>query len=270
MKLRLIPPGEFKMGSSREEIARLKKEIKEADERSPWLEAVERESAAHLVRLTRSYYLGVHEVTVAQFRRFVETTGYKTEVERDGKGGKILHSETGAYTSDPKATWRNPARYAVKDDYPVVQVSWNDAQEFCRWLSKMEGRTYRLPTEAEWEFACRAGSAGRFSFGDDPFEQGRYVVFDQPAPQPVGSRRPNRFGLFDMEGNALEWCGDWYGGPYSAAAQADPQGAPDGTDRVTRGGGHDDPSWACRCAARSVDPPSDRLYDTGFRVALDR
>src|SRR5262249_33086778 len=154
-----------------------KKEIAEADDRRAELEVVDREAAAHQVRLTRPYYLGVHEVTVAQFRRFVEATGYKTEAERDGKGGKTIHPETGAYLNDPKATWRNPANYAVQDDYPVFQVSWNDAQEFCRWLSKKEGPAYRLPTEAEWEFACRAGSAGRFSFGDDPFEQGKYVVF---------------------------------------------------------------------------------------------
>src|SRR5262249_16012655 len=155
--------------------------------------------------------------------------GYKTDAERDGKGGLVPTGPLSAEGKhDPKATWRKPHNYDVKDDHTAPQISWNDAQEFCRWLSAKEGRTYRLPTEAEWEFACRAGRGGVYSFGYDAFERADYVVYNQRAPMPVGSKKPNRFGLFDMEGNAWEWCSDWFA-PHSAIAETNPQGLHHGT-----------------------------------------
>jgi formylglycine-generating enzyme required for sulfatase activity len=150
----------------------------------------------------------------------------------------------------------------------VVHVSWNDAAAFCRWLGETEGRTYRLPTDAEWEFACRAGSDGLYGSGDDPFERPKYVVSGRTGPAAVGTKRANRFGLFDMEGNVWEWCADWWAG-YSTSAETDPRGPPDGTFRVQRGGGYGNAEWGCRCGLRSYDAPGERFSDTGFRVVLD-
>ena len=266
MSFRLIPPGEFTMGSDQEQIAKLKKDAREAKEGTNWDTVLDGEGPVHRVRLTRPYYLGECEVTVAQFRQFVQATGYKTECERNGKGG-MVPTDTGDEKADPKASWRNPLNSPAKDDQPVLQMSWNDAQEFCRWLGQKEGRSYRLPTEAEWEFACRAGSAGRFSFGDDPFSQAQHAVFDQDGPAAAGSKKPNRFGLFDMEGNAWEWCADWYAA-YSGTAVTDPQGPATGTDRVLRGGDFLHDWWVARPAVRVIWPPGESHFADGFRVAI--
>jgi formylglycine-generating enzyme required for sulfatase activity len=272
MKLRLIPPAQYRMGSTKEQIAKLKKEATEAKEDS-WQDTIEGEGPVHNVRLRQPYYMGVYEVTMAQFRRFVEAKSYKTEAERNGKGG-MIPTGTGETKRDPKATWRNPYNFAVKDDFPVLQISWNDAQEFCRWLSEKESRTYRLPTEAEWEFACRAGSTGLYSFGDHPLEQDHHAVFDQAAPRSVGSKKPNQFGLFDMEGNAWEWCADWLGS-YSDAAKpnpvgftTNPRGPLKGTARAVRGGDYLHLSWVSRPAVRVLLSPSDSNAGTGFRVVI--
>ena len=222
----------------------------------------------HHVRLTQPYYMGVFEVTQAQFREFVEAEAYQTEAERSGKGG-FVPDGAGGNKLDPKASWRNPYHYDAKDNFPVLQVTWNDAQEFCLWLSKKEGRTYRLATEAEWEFACRAGSGGLFSFGDDPFERPEHLVAQQAAPMAVGSKKPNSFGLFDMEGNAWEWCADWFG-PYSGTAETNPQGMPRGTTRAIRGGSYMHRSWASRPAMRVGVPPGESHARHGFRVVLGR
>src|SRR5690606_4345323 len=112
-------------------------------------------------RIARPFYLGTHEVTVGQYRRFVEETGYK------GGAGFAFSTARGKFVSSPSADWSNTG-FPQDDKLPVVNVSWNDAQAFCRWLSKKEGVRYRLPTEAEWERACRAGTKDRFWGGDDP------------------------------------------------------------------------------------------------------
>jgi len=141
-KLVLIPAGEFMMGSPEDE-----------EERND-------EEKQHRVRITRSFYLGIHEVTIAQFRRFVDDTKYKTEAEKDELGGLGWNEAEGKFKVDPKYTWRNSG-FKQEDSHPVVNVSWNDAEAFCAWLSKKEGQAYRLPTEAEWEYACRAGTRNR-------------------------------------------------------------------------------------------------------------
>ena len=265
MKLRLIPPGEFMMGTPQEQIAKLKSEVFES-KGDHWMDIIQMEGPVHLARLTQPYYMGVYEVTQAQFRQFVEAEAYQTEAERNGRGG-FVPDGAGGNMVDPKASWRNPYNYDVKDDFPVLQVSWNDAQEFCVWLSKKEGRTYWLATEAEWEFACRAGSAGLFSFGDDPFQRTKHAVSQQATPMVVGSKKPNPFGLFDMEGNAWEFCADWFG-PYSGTAETNPQGMPNGPTRAMRGGSYMHRSWASRPAMRGCVPPSESHACNGFRVAL--
>ena len=126
------------------------------------------EHPRHRVRITRAFYLGQYAVTVGQFKRFAHDAGYKTEAKRDGTGGWGYNPEDRKCEGrHPKYNWLNPG-FAQTDDHPVVNVTWNDAVAFCRWLSRKEGKTYRLPTEAEWEYACRAGTTTRYCNGDDP------------------------------------------------------------------------------------------------------
>ena len=138
MKFVLIPPGEFLMGTPADRFGSAQ------------------EKPQHRVRITRPYYLDTHEVTRGEFSQFVAATGYKTEAERDG-GRAATFNAKGDLHEDQNAGWKNPG-FEQTDVHPVVIVSWNDAAAFCRWLSEKEGATYRLPTEAEWEYACRAGT----------------------------------------------------------------------------------------------------------------
>ncbi len=201
--------------------------------REEWQARDADEAPAHRVRITRAFYLGAGEVTNAQYEKF-----------------------------DPAHKRLRGAR----DDEPVVSVSWAQAVEFCAWLSKKEGKPYRLPTEAEWEYACRAGTA-------TPFHAGATIVPEQAnfmgrKPEPVESYPPNGWRLHDMHGNVAEWCLDWYG-PYEAGEQADPVGRADGYARVVRGGSHlgGSPRY-CRSSNRSGHLPEDANRATGFRVAL--
>jgi formylglycine-generating enzyme required for sulfatase activity len=278
MEFALIPAGTFQMGT------RLTPE--QIHQRYPGgkVEYYEGETQ-HQVKLTKSFYLGVYEVTVGHFRKFVEAEGYKTDAERDGKGGYGYDAETGQYSQDSKYSWRNPG-FEQDDKHPVVNVSWNDAVAFCKWLSRVEGRDYRLPTEAEWEYSCRAGSSREFTYGDDA-EQ--LVLFgnvadaslrtkfpNSPAVKAndgtlftsrVGSYRSNEFGLHDMHGNVLEWCFDWYGA-YPTSNLVDPIGPKAGSSRVLRGGGWLARAAFCRSAFRGGFTPVVRGYDLGFRVAM--
>ncbi len=170
----------------------------------------------------------------------------------------------------------------------MVNVSWNDAVAFCKWLSGKEAKTYRLPTEAEWEYACRAGTTTRYSSGDDPktlakvgnvadasfkaqFPDGGYTIKAHDGfvfTAPVGSFQPNAFGLYDMHGNAWQWCADKYGEKYQAAPSADdPSGPNSGDLRVLRGGSWVDGPIYTRSAKRSGITPGSRFDGTGFRVA---
>jgi formylglycine-generating enzyme required for sulfatase activity len=238
----------------------------------------------HQVKLTKSFYLGVNEVTVGQFRKFVEVENYKTDAERDGKGGWGYDAETGEFSQDSKYSWRNPG-FEQDDKHPVVNVSWNDAVAFCEWLSRVEGRDYRLPTEAEWEYGCRAGSSREFTFGDDAEQlvgfgnvadaslKTKYEVTTVRSndgsifTSRVGSYRSNEFGLHDMHGNVWEWCSDWYG-DYPSSAVVDPVGPATGSDRVYRGGSWSNLAANCRSAFRFRYSPGYRNGDLGFRLAL--
>jgi formylglycine-generating enzyme required for sulfatase activity len=186
-----------------------------------------------------------------------------------------------------KYSWRN-AGFEQTDEHPVVNVSWNDAVAFCNWLSKKESKTYRLPTEAEWEYACRAGTTTRYYSGDDPetlakvgnvadaalkakFPDLKYTLKasdDYVFTAPVGSFKPNALGLFDMHGNAFQWCADWYGAEYYAASPVDdPTGPDSGTDRVLRGGSWNFGPLYSRSAKRFGLTPDLRSSYSGFRVA---
>ncbi len=198
------------------------------------------ERPAHPVKLTRSFWIATHEVTVAQFRKFVVATGYKTTAEKTGRGARAFNPAekegVNRFVLKPDCTWQKPG-FEQTDDHPVTCVSWQDAVAFCEWLSKTEGVAYRLPTEAEWEYAARAGSDTIYAGGDAPAtvyahgnigdsaleaahpgtvkrqhltltpeEQTDGVVFTAP----VGRFKPNAWGLFDTHGNVWEWCSDKY------------------------------------------------------------
>jgi formylglycine-generating enzyme required for sulfatase activity len=167
---------------------------------------------------------------------------------------------------------KNPSQFAGSD-LPVERVTWEEANEFCRRLSAMVGKTYRLPTEAEWEYACRAGSTGLWSFGDDERSLQRFAWYDENARQAthaVGTRKPNAWGLHDMHGNVWEWCADWYSASaYAGGDATDPSGPASGEARVMRGGSYGALGPACRAANRFYTTPDQRLFATGLRVVLE-
>ena len=207
MKFRVIPPGEFLMGTSDEEIAKLLEEAKDSTETERKLIVVHidgrpTESPPHHVTITSPFAIGEHEVTIGQFRKFIEATNYQTDAEKDGQGGSGF--EKGQTVRAPEFLWSNSGlKPPPTDNYPVVNVSWNDVRAFCKWLSAEERVLYRLPIEAEWEFACRAGSETRFFFGDNDDQMKQ---FSSVSYQPVGSLQANMFGLYDVHGNVWEWC----------------------------------------------------------------
>jgi len=230
MKLVRVPKGEFVMGS------RPGNPNADGDER------------AHAVTLTRDYWIGAFEVTQSQYERVM---GRNPSL---GQGPGI--EDGGAH-------------------HPVDRISWNDAVEFCTRLSALPderaaGRVYRLPTEAEWEYACRAGSPGEYAFGDDVRMLGEYAWYAENSgiePHPVGRKKPNAWGLYDMHGNAWEWCADWYE-RYSGGPAIDPTGPSQGTDRVYRGGSNGYAAPYCRSANRTATRPSWEGF-VSVRVAMD-
>jgi formylglycine-generating enzyme len=240
------------------------------------------EAPEHVVTLP-AFWIDKHEVTVAEFARFTGSSGYRTEAERLG-WTLVFDREAGEWTRVDGASWRDPDGSGSPPgaDAPVTQVSWNDAVEFARWAGK------RLPTEAEWEFAARGGTAGRrYSWGDElrpggkpvaNWWQGRFPDADTGedgyrGTAPVMSYGPNGFGLFDMGGNVWEWTADWFDpGYYRVSPAEDPRGPASGIERTMRGG-----SWMCaenfcsnyRVAARSHATPDTGLNNLGFRCARD-
>jgi formylglycine-generating enzyme required for sulfatase activity len=154
-------------------------------------------------------------------------------------------------------------------DKPVEMVSWRDAMEFCIRLSAREGKTYRLPTQAEWEYACRAGTTTEYSFGNDAASLGEYAWFRENSEwetHPIGQKKPNAWGLRDMHGNVSEWCLDpWK--EYSSDAVTDSPSAEEVANRVSRGGYWHSPAKYCRSASRAWSEPGFRAAEKGFRVA---
>lgn len=228
MTLALIPVGEFLMGSPRGGPDRAVNEFPQ-----------------HHVRITRPFYLGTIEVTQGQWETVMHTT-----------------------------PWRGQEFVVDGADLPAVWISWVDAVEFCRRLSAIDHMSYRLPTEAEWEYACRAGTKTRYIFGDDESRLEDYAWYGKNA----GSKHPfafrgglkpaNAFGLFDMHGNVLEWCSDWYDGNYySQTPEDDPPGPANGSGRVCRGGSYILVAELCRSASRASGWPEHHDYFVGFRVA---
>lgn len=250
------PAGTFRMGSPDNEPQRA------SDER------------LHKVALSRGLWLAVRPVTVAQFRAFATATKHRTRAEIDG----------GAFDPagrmDPRRTWQSPG-FPQDDQHPVTCVSWEDASAFCAWLRKETGRPVRLPTEAEWEYACRAGADGKpFSFGPTLTpEQANYDCNDaypggrrgepRRGTTPVGTYAANAWGLLDVHGNVAEWCQDDYGDVEPPAEVTDPLVRLASNRRVVRGGSWADPPRHCRSASRRWLIATCCRNDTGFRVAVD-
>ncbi len=205
-------------------------------------EAAPSEKPRHRVRITRPFALGMHEVTQEQYERVM---------------GK------------------NPGHFKGYPQRPVDSVPWADAVEFCRRLSEKEGARYRLPTEAEWEYACRAGSKKVYAFDDYPIEVSEYAWWarnSRDMTHPVGLKKPNAWGLYDMLGNIPEWCADRYRDNYYKQSPVDDPEGPEGeggADRVLRGGSYLAPPSSCRCAHRDRGSPNERRADRGFRVARE-
>ena len=288
-----IPAGEFLMGSDESPQA-LAQAFPHADPKR--LTDLADERPVHRVRITRDFWLGAHEVTLDQFRQFVQASGYVPESVRDGTGAYGFNpnydpsrTERGDLFEgrDARYSWQNTG-FAQTDRHPVVNVTWNDAVAMAKWLSQREGVTYRLPTEAEWEYAARAGTRTRYPAGDPPdvllnsantFDRESALRWPRwreqagpgsdgfPFTAPVGSYPPNAFGLHDMIGNAWEWVADWYGENYYARSPVDdPQGPAEGTVRVRRGGSwHSWPLYS-RVAFRNWNTPETRYVLVGFRL----
>jgi formylglycine-generating enzyme required for sulfatase activity/serine/threonine protein kinase len=289
MRLTLIPPGEFMMGSTPEQNA-VGRKMGEADGLKPedyYWQRLPEEMPIHRVALTKPLAMGATEVTIGQFRKFVDATKYITETEKLGGGYSHRDTATNKDVFDPKRTWSAPG-YAVTDDSPVTQTTWNDAAAFCNWLSQQERRipsyradgkgswlvadqadSYRLPTEAEWEYACRAGTTTQFWFGDDAALLPQYDWFKKNAgdkAQPVAAKQPNPFGLYDMHGNVREWCQDLYEGKWYERSPSDnPTGPTSGSFRVIRGGGWTYRASYSRSAFRYCRTPSYRYHYYGLR-----
>ena len=302
MKLVMIPSGEFLMGGDEDGLMVLER-----------FEYTTREEIAdqyplHRVRITKPFLIGAHEVTLGQFLSFYhEAWKGRLDCERDGRGGS-------GWTGGAK--WLQQRNFTPWSwgfsgqtmDHPAVNVSWNDAAAFCAWLSKKEGKSYRLPTEAEWEYACKAGTKTRYWFGDDPeqlvrHENGPDQAYRAKNPDgsstvakrgtdtkipfphlrgndgykftaPAGSFDANPFGLFDMHGNVQEWVADWHAaGTYANSAADDPRGPATGARRVVRGGAaagrYGDLPVFFRSASRDSLEPSGRACSIGFRVVCE-
>lgn len=265
MSLQLIPPGEFDMGLSARELSELQELPNSALGPSGW----NAETPQHPVRLTQPYWLGTHEVTVADFRKFVVATNYQTDAELASGWGH----ENATWVMKPGFSWKSMGEHPVTDDMAAVNLSYNDAEHFCRWLSRTERSTYRLPTEAEWEFACRAGQGGTWATTNRNERIGDMAWFQENAAQrihAIGTRpKANGFGLYDMLGNESEWCHDYYHSNYvTGALPENPLGPDVGQLRVQRGGSFAAHRQQLRLTARDAQPPSSPTNGS-FRVVCE-
>ena len=247
IELVLVLPGKFTQGSPGNEPGR------EADE--------ERRD----VTITQAFYMSVTPVSLGAWKQFVQATNYRTEAEKGTSGG--FGFVEGKLIQGKQYTWKNPG-FPQTDEDPVVMVTWDDAQAFCRWFSKSLKRKCTLPTEAQWEYAARAGTAG-LRYGEPLDEVAWHRGNSNGVTHPVGQNRANPWGLKDMYGPVWQWCEDWYA-PYDGKSALDPlQRNPNLSDkprRVLRGGSFiSDPSHS-RSAERYRNDPKSRNADNGFRI----
>ena len=254
-ELAVVPGGPFLMGSD---------------------DGEEDERPAHLVDVDE-FHIGVQPITNAEYARFVRESGHRPPglhdlplVVRAGTGDR---EDVFRRTSEPYV-WRDGEPPRERLDHPVTLVAWDDAAAYCTWLSTVTGRTFRLPTEAEWEKACRGGSRGQCYPWGERFENAMVNFLDEPANRDAHGTTPcrtfpsNGYGLFDMAGNVWEWVNDWYAPDvYGAPDRSNPSGPASGRLRIVRGGG-----WLSadvrmlRCSHRHKVPPDTYTYAIGFRV----
>ncbi|MCJ7520830.1 MAG: formylglycine-generating enzyme family protein, partial [Dehalococcoidia bacterium] len=244
----LIPAGEFMMGS-------------------PSGEGSDDEHPQHTVYVD-AFYMDKYEVTNAQYKKFCDTTSYVTEAEKKGSSW----ARTGSKWKEMQgANWRHPigpdSDIDAVLDHPVVHINWEDATAYAEWAGK------RLPTEAEWEKTCRSGTSTKYSFGNSESQLGDYAWYDSNSgnkTHPVGQKKPNSWGLYDMHGNVWEWCSDWYDlGYYAVSPSRNPSGPTNGQYRVVRGGSWDYYADCLRSARRFILTPSNSYDSIGFRCAQD-
>lgn len=246
----VLPKGRFTMGAAADEVGRKPTE-----------------QPAHDVTISSLVGIGRFEIRRGEFARFAREAGYVTEAET-GDGCWVWQS--GELSKVNGTSWLKPG-FDQTDAHPAVCVSWNDAQAYVKWLSQKTGKTYRLPTEAEWEFAARARSTQRFSFGQDESrlpEYGWYVLNSGGHTHAVGERKANAFGLYDMHGNAWEWTQDcWHenftNAPTDGSAWTDPASC---NRRVFRGGSWGEKALSSRTATRAGSAVDNRSNFVGFRV----
>jgi formylglycine-generating enzyme len=235
------------------------------------------ESPATKVTLTKDFWLGATEVTVAQWRYFADTTGHISEAEINGAGLYLIKKKAGERQRG--LSWRSPG-YEQAENHPVVGISWYDAQQFCKWVNDREGAagrlpagyTYTFPTESQWEYAAKAGNTDDIP---DPTEYAWFRDTSGGATHPVGTKKPNAWGLYDMQGNVWEWVLDWYGN-YPGGEVVDYQGPPSANDRNVirphhelRGGGKGDPPGHGISVTNRWSTTGNTQNDwVGFRVAL--
>lgn len=275
MRFSRIPAGDFLMGATELVVP---------------LENGHCETPAHRVVISTDFWMSQTEVTVGQFRRFVHETDYRTEYADIGLGCNSLNLKTGQVQQLNETQWDSPG-FGQTNEHPVVCVSHGDATAYCEWLSKIHGRAFRLPSEAEWEYACRAGSESTFSTGNnseslqgaanigDVALRKKYGSAEGTAPwndgfpftAPVGSFRPNDFGLFDMHGNVGEWCSDWFDAEYyKTSPTVDPTGPKwQQHCRVVRGGSWYNTALSCRSSGRHDGIETAPSTTNGFRVVLE-
>lgn len=251
---RWCPPGTFKMGSPESEEDRGYDEVQ------------------HDVTITKGFWMMETEVTVGMFKAFVDETGYKSHGDIPVSFGG---EEFGGWYANPSLSWMKP-EYSQNDNCPVTCVSLDDAASFCKWLSDKTGQKILLPTEAQWEYACRAGSSTAFFWGNTlngdkancdgnyPYgtnEKGKFLK----KALPVRSYSPNAWGLYDMHGNVWERCADWYDRNYPEGDVVDPVGPKTGVYTVNRGGGWNRKAEYARSSYRDKDEPEVRINNLGFR-----
>jgi formylglycine-generating enzyme required for sulfatase activity len=279
MEMIQIPSGSFVMGSSEADIAWAMTTLAGGAPVS-----LEHEYPFHKVRISRPFYMSATEVTVDQFKKFVRETGYVTDAQDIG-GGQTFDNENSRFVQKKGATWKKPG-WKISGDQPVTLVSYYDALAFCEWLSAKEKLPYKLPTEAQWEYAARGGKPMKqFPWGD-ALPDGRKANYadsntdfpwrDRAADDgykyvaPVGNYEPNGFGLYDMAGNVLEWTRDYYSRDYYRySPEVDPQGPGHGEYFVMRGGEWTFGALNLRCAFRGWSRPDMSFYNSGFRVVID-
>lgn len=223
------------------------------------------------VEFTTAWMMSAYEITVSQFREFVSATGYLTEAEKTGEGGWKASSATTWGEQIATLNWASPG-YAIADTMPVTLVTYADALAFCEWLSQREGQRYRLPTEAEWEYACRAGTTTVNFFPFETRDSYCWSLFNAKEtvrPRPVGTRQPNPWG-YDICGNVREWCQDWYADKaYDLPIEKFPAGPVEGTLRVIRGGCFIDMNPFMRSSHRGYLLPTQATNNQGFRVVKE-